>query len=43
VQATAARFKTDDATVSEIITTRNVSDLPLNGRDPMMLALTSPA
>ncbi len=29
VQATAAAIKTDDATVSEIITTRNVSDLPL--------------
>src|SRR5216684_4450225 len=42
VQATAAAIKTDDATVSEIITTRNVSDLPLNGRDPMMLAITTP-
>jgi hypothetical protein len=42
VQATAAAIKTDDATVSEIITTRNVADLPLNGRDPMMLALTTP-
>jgi len=42
VQATAAAIKTDDATVSEIITTRNVSDLPLNGRNPMMLAVTTP-
>ena len=40
VQATSAAIKTDDATISEIIT--NVADLPLNGRDPMMLALTTP-
>ena len=42
VEATAAAIKTDDATVSEIISTRNVADLPLNGRDPMMLAITTP-
>src|SRR5437667_4883706 len=42
VQATVGAIKTDDATVSEIITTRDVSDLPLNGRDPMMLATTIP-
>jgi hypothetical protein len=42
VQATSAAIKTDDATVSEIISTRSVSDLPLNGRDPMMLAITTP-
>ncbi len=38
IEATAAVIKTDDATVSEIITTRNVADLPLNGRDPLKLA-----
>ena len=42
VQAIAAAIKTDDATVSEVITTRSVADLPLNGRDPMMLAITTP-
>ena len=42
VQATATAIKTDDATVSEIIATRSVADLPLNGRDPMSLAVTSP-
>jgi len=42
VQATATAIKTDDATVSEIITTRNVAELPLNVRDPMQLATTTP-
>ena len=43
VEATVAAIKTDDATVSEIISTRSVAELPLNGRDPMQLALTTPA
>ncbi|HKE29295.1 MAG TPA: carboxypeptidase regulatory-like domain-containing protein [Bryobacteraceae bacterium] len=42
VQAVAAAIKTDDATVSEIITARNVAELPLNLRDPMQLATTTP-
>ncbi len=42
VQATTAAIKTDDATVSEIISTRNVAELPLNVRDPMALAITAP-
>lgn len=42
VQATAGAIKTDDATVSEIIGTRSVSELPLNLRDPMSLATTIP-
>src|SRR5579872_1545782 len=42
VEATVTAIKTDDATVSEVLTTRNVADLPLNGRDPMMLAVTTP-
>ncbi len=43
VQSTAAAIKTDDATVSEIIT--NLAELPLTGtagRDPMAVALTTP-
>lgn len=42
VEATAAAIKTDDATVSEVLGTRAVAELPLNGRDPMMLAVTTP-
>jgi hypothetical protein len=37
VAAQAMAIKTDDATVSEVLGTRNVADLPLNGRDAMML------
>ena len=35
VQAEVAAIKTDDATVSEVLSTRNVADLPLNGRQPI--------
>lgn len=42
VEAVAGAIKTDDATVSEIIPTRDVADLPLNLRDPMALAITTP-
>lgn len=42
VQASAPVINTDDATVSQVIPTRQVADLPLNGRDPMQLALTTP-
>ncbi len=42
VQATASAIKTDDATISEVLGTRSVAELPLNGRDPMMLAITTP-
>src|SRR6266404_20096 len=42
VEATVTAIKTDDATVSEVLGTRAVSDLPLNGRDPMSLAVTTP-
>ena len=42
VAADISSIKTDDASVSEIITTRNVADLPLNGRDPMQLATVTP-
>jgi hypothetical protein len=42
VEATVTAIKTDDASVSEILSSRNVSELPLNGRDPMSLAATTP-
>ncbi len=41
IEATAPVIKTDDASVSENITTRDVANLPLNGRDPMHLAITT--
>jgi outer membrane cobalamin receptor len=37
-----APIKTDEAGVSEIISMRHVADLPLNGRDPLRLALSVP-
>ncbi len=43
VQASVGAIKTDDATVSEIIGTRSVAELPLNVRDPMSLATTTPS
>ena len=42
VEATVTAIKTDDAAVSEILGTRNVAELPLNGRDAMSLATTTP-
>src|SRR5262245_16908760 len=42
VEAVSTAIKTDDSTVSESISSREVADLPLNGRDPMRLALTTP-
>ncbi|MBS1873714.1 MAG: TonB-dependent receptor [Acidobacteria bacterium] len=42
VQAEATAIKTDDATVSEVLGTRAVSELPLSGRDPMTLAVATP-
>ncbi len=41
VEATVAAIKTDDAAVSEILGTRSVAELPLNGRDAMSLATTT--
>jgi len=43
VQASAPVLNTDDATVAQVIPTRQVADLPLNGRDPMQLAITTPS
>src|SRR5437870_148103 len=42
VEAVAMAIKTDDSSVSESIGTRQVADLPLSGRDPMRLAITTP-
>lgn len=41
IQAEAPVIKTDDASVSENIQSRQVAELPLNGRDPMRLATTT--
>src|SRR4051794_25020704 len=35
-------IKTDDASVSELITTRSTAELPLNGRNPIRLAVITP-
>jgi len=35
-------IKTDDASVSELITTKSTTELPLNGRNPIRLAATTP-
>jgi hypothetical protein len=42
VEATVMAIKTDDATVSEILSTRSIAELPSNGRDPMQLARLTP-
>lgn len=42
VEASAQLIKTDDASVSDTISTRNVAELPLNGRDPLKLATITP-
>ncbi|HEY1336358.1 MAG TPA: TonB-dependent receptor [Bryobacteraceae bacterium] len=42
VEAEATAIKTDDASVSEVFNTKMVSEAPLNGRDPMQLALGVP-
>ncbi len=42
VEASASAITTDDATISEVLGTRSVAELPLSGRDPMMLAVTTP-
>ncbi len=42
VEAAATAIKTDDATVSDVIASRAVAELPLSFRDPMELAVTIP-
>lgn len=38
VEAQATAIKTDDASISEVMSTRAVAELPLNGRDPLQVA-----
>lgn len=35
-------ISTDDASVKEVIAQKSISDLPLSGRDPLQLAITTP-
>lgn len=42
VEATVAAIKTDEASVSEVMNSRTIAELPLNGRDPMQLARMTP-
>lgn len=42
VSGGAPPIATDDAAVRETVTQRSVADLPLNGRDPLQLATTTP-
>ncbi len=42
VQAAVTAIKTDDASVSEVLGTRNIAELPMSGRDVMSLATTTP-
>src|SRR5437763_2125260 len=42
VEASAPVIQTDDATISATITSRQISDLPLNGRNALSLATTTP-
>jgi len=42
VTAAAPPLSMDDASVREVVGQRAVADLPLNGRDPLQLAITAP-
>jgi hypothetical protein len=42
VEAAAPVIKTDDATISAMISSRQIADLPMNGRNALMLATTTP-
>jgi hypothetical protein len=41
ISASTPAIPTDDATITETLNARSISDLPLNGRDAMRLATTS--
>jgi hypothetical protein len=41
VEAAAPVIKTDDATISATVSTKQISDLPMNGRNALMLATTT--
>ncbi len=42
VTASAPPIATDDASVKEVISEKSMAELPLNGRDPLQLAITTP-
>ena len=42
VEASAPVIQTDDATISASVTTKQIADLPMNGRNVLMLATTTP-
>jgi hypothetical protein len=42
VEASAPVIRTDDASVSATITEKQIADLPMNGRNALMLATTTP-
>ena len=42
VTADIAPIKTDEASMSEVISAKSTAELPLNGRNPLRLALTTP-
>ena len=42
VEAVAPIIKTDDATISATISSTQIADLPMNGRNALMLATTTP-
>jgi Carboxypeptidase regulatory-like domain len=42
VSASTPPLATDEASLKEVIAQRSVADLPLNGRDPLQLAVTTP-
>ncbi len=42
VSASAAPISTDNAAVKEVISEKSMAELPLNGRDPLQLAITTP-
>lgn len=42
VEAAVTAIKTDDASISEVMSTRSISELPLSGRDPMQVARMTP-
>ena len=42
VEAVAPVIKTDDATISATVSSKQIADLPMNGRNALMLATTTP-
>ena len=42
VHASTPPISTDEASIREVVTQKAVAELPLNGRDPLQLAITTP-